>query len=179
MTRTRTPHDPRQGGYSLIEVLVSVGVLAGVLLSISTMFVAGTHGVRSGRDLTAATTIGNSLMEDVLSWPFDQVAGMAGGTRFDSSQVWNTDLPNPAYDAEAADALLWGAIADEWRETVRSTLQEGVITYRVDGVHRLPDGGDDGLGAFNEAHYLRVTVTVAWTEARGRRRHVIFEQLVV
>lgn len=179
MTRSRLHPNRTEDGYSLIEVLVSAGVLAGVLLSISTMFIAGTQGVRSGRDLTAATTIANSIQEDVLSWPFDKIWGMTGGLRTDPSVTWVTDDPNPAYDAPTEDAADYSLTADAWREKVRETLQEGAITYRVDGIERLPDGTDDGTTAFNEAHFLRVTVTVAWTEGRGRRRHVTFEQLVL
>jgi type II secretory pathway pseudopilin PulG len=182
LNTTSTPESrpSRERGFSLIEVMVAGGLLAGVLVSISTMFIVGSQSVKSGRELTKATTLANSALEQVMGWSYDRVWGFTGGTGDSETTTWTTDLANPAYTIGTdADHLEWNALADSWRDTVQGEYGEGLFTYRVDGVARLPDGADDGLTSYREGLYLRVTITIAWTEARGRRRHVTFEQLVL
>ena len=179
MTPTESRRTPRaERGYSLVEVLVSAGVLGGVLLSISTMFIAGTQSVRSGRDLTRATTIANSAVEDVLTLPYELVYAMTGADRTAETSQWTSDDPIPSLSGNMDDVLLMTEMLESWREQVQTELGDGLLTYRVDGIVRLPSESDDGLEAYNQSTFLRVTVTVAWTESRGRRRHVVFEALV-
>ena len=52
-----TLHRRTQAGYSLIECLLAGALLSGVLVSISGLFIVGTNSVKSGRELTKATTI--------------------------------------------------------------------------------------------------------------------------
>lgn len=171
----RTPRSER--GYSLVEVLVSAGVLGGVLLSISTMFIAGTQSVRSGRDLTRATTIASSATEDVLTLPYELVYGITGADRSAETSGWTTDDPIPPLSGSMDDVALMTEMLESWREQVQTELAQGRLTYRVDGIVRLPSASDDGLQSYNEATFLRVTIRVEWSETRNRRRHVVFEAL--
>lgn len=172
-------HRPPEAGYSLIECLLASALLASVLVSISGLFIVGTNSVKSGRELTKATTIGNSCMEQVLSWNFDKVYGFAGGVATDTTKTFTTAAANPAYVGDPTDTAEWALLANAWRTDVQAQLLNGVITYRVDGVGRLPTSGDPGLVPYLEAPFLRVTVTVSWTEARGRRRSVTFDELTL
>lgn len=166
-------------GYSLIEVLVAAGVLGGVLLSISSMFVAGTQSVRSGRDMTRATTIASSAMEEVMTLPFELVYGLTGADRTMETSSWDTTLPVPALSGSAEDVLLMTALLDSWAAQVEDELAQGELSYRVDGINRPPTPGNPLVEPYNQATYLRVTITVTWVESRGRQRHVAFEGLVV
>jgi type II secretory pathway pseudopilin PulG len=174
-----TPRSAAQRGFTLVEVLLSAGLLAGVLISISSLFVLGSQNVKSGRELTKATTIANSAVEQVIAWPFEKVYGMAGAASTDTTAVWSTDEANPSWTGTTADVADWQAMAESWRDQVETDLNHGVLTFQVDGVGGLPSDDDLGLDPFASADFVRVRVTVSWEEARGRQRHVTFEQLVL
>lgn len=174
MPRSTSP----EAGYSLIETLLAAALLSFILISVSGLFFVGTQNVRSGRELTKATTLANSAMEQVLSWPFEKVYGYAGGVAGDQTRTWATDTANPAYTGSTADIADWTATANAWRTVVQEQLHAGRLTYKVDGVARLPSGTDTGLTSFQNCQFLRVTVTVEWTEQR-RRREVVFEEIVL
>lgn len=167
-----------QAGYSLIETLFAAGLLSFILISVSGLFLVGSQNVKSGRELTKATTIANSAMEQVLSWPFEKVYGFAGAVPTEQTKTWSTDLANPAYSGSTLDQADWAATANAWRTEVQEQLHQGKLTYKVDGVGRLPSGTDPGLVAYQDCQFLRVTVTIEWTE-RKRRREVVFEEMVL
>jgi prepilin-type N-terminal cleavage/methylation domain-containing protein len=54
----------RQRGYNLVEVLIAMGLLSTVLLSIVTLFYMGRSNVYSGKEMTAAVSMGTRCMED-------------------------------------------------------------------------------------------------------------------
>jgi type II secretory pathway pseudopilin PulG len=166
-------------GYSLIECLLAAGLMTGVLASISGLFIVGTQSVKSGRELTKATAIGNSALEQVLGWNYDKVYAVAGGAAADRTRTWSTDLANPSFTGTTAEVAEMNAVLDDWREKVRTDLRLGKLTYRVDGLGRLPTTTDDGRVSYVDASFLRVTVTVEWIEGRNRRRQVSFEEIVL
>jgi len=174
---TPSRRDTAQDGYSLIEVMIAAALLATVLLSVAGVFMTGTQNVQSGRELTEAVTIANSIVEQVLGWPYDKVWGMTGGTAESETATFRSDVTPPVYSGDATDVADWTATAATWTETVEDALNQGTILYKVDGIERLPDEADDGLTNFRDAVFLRVTVTVRWTEARGRQREVVFEEI--
>ena len=53
----------REQGFSLIEVVLAIGVLSGVLLSIASMFIMGQRQVKTGKTITEATALAQDLME--------------------------------------------------------------------------------------------------------------------
>jgi len=179
-TMTRPSSNRRaSAGYSLIECLLAAGLLTGVLVSISGLFILGSTNVKSGRELTKATTIGNSVMEQVESWPYAQVYGFAGGIDSDQTKTWSTNSVNPTYVADANDAAAWAVIANQWRTDVRAQLLKGELIYKVDGMGRLPTASDAGRVVYSDAQFLRVTVTIKWTERNGRQRQVVFEEMTL
>jgi Tfp pilus assembly protein PilV len=178
MTLPRTPRAD-SAGYSLIECLLAMALLTAVLLSISGLFILGSNNVKSGRELTKATTIANSCMEQTMSWPYDEAFGFSGATSTGLTTTWDTNSANPTYTASTTDAAAWGAIADQWRTDVRSQLMNGKITYKVDGMGRLPTSTDPGRVAYKDAQFLRVTITVSWQERNKRTRSVVFEEMTL
>jgi Tfp pilus assembly protein PilV len=173
------PNRRNEAGYSLIETLLAAGLLAFILVSVSGLFVVGSRNVKSGREMTKAVTIGNSSMEQVMSWPYEKVYGFAGGVAVDQTKTWSTDLANPTYTGSAQDVADWTAIANKWRSEVGEQLASGRVIYKVDGMGQVPTSLSPGLAAFQDAQFLRVTVTVEWTERRGLRRSVVFEEIVL
>jgi type II secretory pathway pseudopilin PulG len=176
------PHPPPrriEAGYSLVETLLAAGLLAFILVSVSGLFVVGGQNVRSGRELTKATTIANSAMEQVLSWNYDKVYAFAGGAATDQTKTWDTSQANPAYSGTSSDVADWTATANAWRTELAQQVRGGKLTYKVDGVARLPVTGNPGLTTFQDAQFLRVTITVEWSERAKRRRSVTFEEFVL
>lgn len=168
-----------EAGYSLIECLLAAGLLTGVLVSISGLFILGTSSVKSGRELTKATTVANSCMEQVMSMPFESVYGLAGAIGSGQTANWSTNNANPTFTGTSEDVAEWTSIINAWRTTVRSQLMLGELTFKVDGMGRLPAGGDPGLVPYVDAQFLRVIVTVSWSERNGRRRSVTFEEITL
>lgn len=176
---TSHPQRRTEGGYTLIETLLASGLLAFILVSISGLFVVGTQTVRSGREMTKATTIANSAMEQIMAWNYDKVYGFAGAVATEQTKQWDTNLANPAYTGSATDIADWTATANAWRTDVRAQLQGGRLIYKVDGIGALPTSTSPGLAAYQDAQFLRVTVTVEWTERAQRRRSVTFEEFIL
>lgn len=52
-------------GYSLIEVLIAVGITSFVLLTVVTLFYMGRRNVYSGKQMTYAVSVGTRVMEDL------------------------------------------------------------------------------------------------------------------
>ena len=50
-------------GFSLIEVVLAIGILAGVLLSICSMFIMGGRQLKGGKTMTEATAMAHDIME--------------------------------------------------------------------------------------------------------------------
>src|SRR5207247_4586686 len=47
----------REAGYSLVEVLIALGLMTGVMVAVCSMFVLGGTYVKSGKQLTQATAL--------------------------------------------------------------------------------------------------------------------------
>ena len=52
-------------GLTLIEVLVALGILASALIAVVALFGVGGRGFRSGRSMTQAVAIAESVLEEV------------------------------------------------------------------------------------------------------------------
>jgi len=55
--RARIAGTTGERGFSLVEVVIAIGVLAGVLLSICSMFILGGRQLKGGKTMTEATAI--------------------------------------------------------------------------------------------------------------------------
>ena len=63
----------RQRGFSLIELLIGMSIMAMALLAIATMFSTGYSDVAAGGRTTMATTAARQLLEDIRTLPFDSI----------------------------------------------------------------------------------------------------------
>ena len=138
-----------QAGFSLIEVLVALGMLAGVMVSIAGVFVVGERQVARGRHQTTALAAAQTILEEIGTWNHE-----ATWKRFDSIgdvatlTVVTTDT-NPAN------------IASKWQPFLRDTLSNGRAEIRVESC----DGSN-----LNVSTAVRVVVTVLWDEKTLTRR---------
>lgn len=182
-------------GYSLVEVLAAAVLLAGVLLAIMTMFVAGGHQIRSGKLMTTAIAIAEDCLEEFRRLGhsqayqlIDDVSDADTSTRYVwDSATWTFGAPPPA-NAEYQEIL------DRWKRMVEGEadaddpiddpfgLPEGSMTITVRGLATLgdsPNPGDPPQEDFlADARILHVVVSIRWTE-RSRERSIVFETLKI
>jgi prepilin-type N-terminal cleavage/methylation domain-containing protein len=138
----------RQTGFSLVELMVAIGLLAALLLSISGLFVFGGRQIRSGRAATEALAIAQGIVEQMNGWGFRQTFELLGV---------EGDRSNGTVSTRTL------AIASEWQRRIDERLPGG------DGVIEIASLGP-GPPPFDTARAIRVTVTVRWREGLRHRR---------
>ena len=63
----------RQRGFSLVEVVVALGLLSAVLISISGLFVLAHKQVDGGRKHSVALSVARDILEEMDGWSFRQL----------------------------------------------------------------------------------------------------------
>jgi len=131
-------------------VVIAIGVLAGVLLSICSMFILGGRQLKTGKTMTEATVIAHDIMET-----FDKLSFTALYTTFGAV---TTDTTKTVTTTGATNAIT------PWRPEITRKLDNGSATVTVLAV-------GPGTPNFGSALGIRMTVTVSWTEL-GRAQTV-------
>jgi len=151
-------HDER--GFSLVEVIIALGLLAGVLITISGLFVVGAKQVKSGRTSSEALAVAREIQEVMHSWGYAQLWGMFG---------YNGQAATYTVDTRSCTACT------AWQTTLSAKLGPSAyadirvesVANAVGTVHNFADASGAIL-----AKSVRVSVTVHWTEVPGRERSV-------
>ena len=152
--------DARDRGFSLVEVIIALGLLAGVLIAISGLFVVGAKHVKSGRTSSEAVAVCREIQEDMYGWGY--------------SQLWRTF----GYDGQATTYTVDTracAACTAWQATLGAKLgPSAYATIEIDSVanafgttSNFADASGNILGK-----NLRVGVTVNWEELPGRARSI-------
>ena len=140
----------RESGFSLVEVILAIGILAGLMLSIASMFILGGRQVKTGKTITQATALAQDLMEEFDKESFTALYTRLGAGAGDSTRtVLSTTTGSP--------------IAG-WQTEVARKLDNGVATVTIDAV-------GNGTPNFGTAAGIRVTVNIGWNEL-GRPQNV-------
>jgi prepilin-type N-terminal cleavage/methylation domain-containing protein len=155
----RTPR-ARQNGFSLIELLIGMSIMAVGLLSIATMFSTGYTSVSQGGRTTMATAAARQVLEDMQALPFDRLGNLNG---FNTTTVGTLPASNPERDvarkwryALAGEEAGWPAYSSA-EKAMWSTLTIS------DGASNVPLGATGQITVAAEggsASLVRVTVTV-------------------
>src|SRR5262245_22882088 len=89
MTARRALSAGRNGdqGFSLVEVVIAIGVLAGVLLSICSMFILGGRQLKGGKTMTEATALSHDIMETFDKLSFVTLYTTFGALTTDSTKT--------------------------------------------------------------------------------------------
>jgi type II secretory pathway pseudopilin PulG len=147
-------------GFSLVEVTLALGLLAGVLIAISGLFVVGAKQVKSGRTSSEALAVAKEIQEEMLAWGY--------------SQIWTAF----GYDGQAASYTVdsrTNAACAGWQSTLASKLGPSAFaTIQISSVADASGASGnfaDGSGNIL-AKNVRVGVTVSWTEVPERARSV-------
>jgi len=151
-----TTRGGRDGGFSLIELLIGMSIMAVALLSIATMFSTGYTDVAAGGKVTMATAAARQMIEDIQTLPFANLPNLNNkGTNAPG------DLPAANPERALVRKFRYALAGDDaaWGFTV---AEKGMwYTLTVSGV---PLGGTGRITVADQSPTLRlvtVTVTVA------------------
>jgi type II secretory pathway pseudopilin PulG len=140
----------QESGFSLIEVILAIGILAGVLISIGSMFALGGRQVKSGKTMTEATVLVQDIMEQFDKLSFNGLYTALGATTSDTSKT--------------VDSATSGSPVEPWQAEIERKLNNGSASVTI-----LPIG--PGTPNFGTAAGIRLTVSLSWTEL-GRQQTV-------
>ncbi len=135
--------EKEQHGFSLVEVIIAMGMLAGVLISIAGMYILGGRQVKAGKTMTVATSMCHDIMESFDNQSFVSLYTNLGATTSDTTKTrLSTDSTSPIYP---------------WNTEIRQKLQNGAASVTI-----VPLGS--GTPNFGSATAIRMTVTLTWNE---------------
>lgn len=149
MMKRRCPR-AAEAGYSLIEVILAIAILAGVLISIGSMFALGGRQVKTGKTMTEATVLVQDIMEEFDKMSFNGLYTGLGATASDTSMT--------------VDSATLGSPIESWQAEIERKLNNGSASVTI-----LPVGA--GTPNFGTAAGIRLTVSLSWTEL-GRQQTV-------
>lgn len=140
-----------EGGFSLVEVVVALGLMAGVLISISGLFILGDRHVKSGRTSSEALAVGRTILEEMNRWGFHQTYQMFGSTFNGAAQGYVVDSRTNAF-------------ASKWQTTLDEKLVNSYATVTIESLGPTAPPPD-----LNATRAIRVLVTVFWEEGPRHR----------
>lgn len=131
-------------GFNLVEVIIAIGLLAGVLLSIAGLFTYGGRFVKSGKEMTEALSIAQDIHEELEKLSYRQL-------------YWEFGCSDTATSC-SADSIS-NSYAQQWQPEIDEKLLEGKATITLE-----PLGGSTSPPQFATARGIRITVIVDWKE---------------
>jgi type II secretory pathway pseudopilin PulG len=134
----------REDGFSLVEVIIALALLAGVLISMIGLFVLGGQQVKSGRTASEALAVAQSILEEMQGWGFHQTHlgyGLDG-----SATSYTIDTLN-------------NSTASQWQPLLDSKLLNSYATIEIISV-----GPTNPAPSLATTRSIRLIVTVHWEE---------------
>ena len=148
-------------GFSLVEIVIALGLLAGVLIAIAGLFVLGGRSVKSGRTSSEALTAGKEIVEEMNGWAFSQLwqkFGLAG-----TANTYTVDTQT----CTTADCTAWqNALVAKLGPSSHAQIKLDSVSQTGVATPNFETGGSV------TAKNVRVTVNVLWTQVTGRNRQV-------
>jgi prepilin-type N-terminal cleavage/methylation domain-containing protein len=148
----------RQAGFSLIELLIGMSLMAVALLSIAAMFSTGYNDVHAGGRTTMATSAARQMIEDMQNLPFASLANMHN---FDTSNPLSLTLTMTAGSPEYTLARKWRyTLAGEGTGWPAYSIAEKAM-WSVQTISGVALGANGQISVLQDTPTLRrITVTV-------------------
>lgn len=146
-------------GFTLVELLVAVTIIAGVMLSVTYLLFGALGAYGAARQRSGVVEYTNGVMESLRALPYGDVGVLATDPNFSVAYPGGEHNGRDAVD----DA---GAGAPPAVETITTPPAEGVpvpLTIRRWVTWTDPDGGDDHV-------FKRLDVQATWKENSGLER---------
>jgi len=134
----------RDDGFSLIEVIIALGLLAGVLISMVGLFVLGGQQVKSGRTASEALAAAQSILEEMQGWGFHQ-----------THLGYGLDGSATSYTVDTRT----NATASQWQPLLESKLLNSYATIEI-----ISLGPTNPAPSLATTQSIRLIVTVHWDE---------------
>jgi len=146
----------RQTGFSLIELLIGMSLMAVALLSIAAMFSTGYSDVHAGGKTTMATAAARQMIEDIQTLPFDRLVNLTN-INISNAGVGTLPASNPERDL----VRKWRyALAGEGGGWPAYTIAEKAM-WSILTISGVPLGVRGQIAVVQDSPTLRrITVTV-------------------
>lgn len=194
----------RQGGYSLIEVLVATAITAVVLLTVSTLFYMGSRNVYSGKQRTQAVAVGTQMLEDLSTMTSGDIQtnfGITDATALGTVSLTNVARGTPGesggtlqfpgsvtYDTSGCTAsgtpVVWSCGASDpngylakWLTLVADPAtadRSQKLTNAQIGIVITPRNPTDNAKPWTTAQFTRVRAYVRWDESNSKSHKFAF-----
>lgn len=146
-------HDGERG-FSLIEMVIALGMLASVAISISGLFILSGKQVKSGRTSSEALAVGRGVLEEMNNWGFKQ-----------TYELFGLDGSLNAYTVDTRTST--AARVVPWKNALTSKLGSGA--YATIQLVSLSQSGTPPVLNGATCRSIRVLVTVNWNQGTRNR----------
>lgn len=138
-----------QGGFSLVEVVLSLGLLAAVLLPTAFLLDLASREAKSGGTSSEALAVARSILEEMEGWGFHEIHW---GYGLDGKAVrYRVDTRKNSH-------------ASKWQAALDAELHNAYAMIEINSLS--PAGGPPPL---ESTQAIRITVTVFWQEQQRHR----------
>jgi prepilin-type N-terminal cleavage/methylation domain-containing protein len=177
MSETHHPNTSKRrrssAGFSMIEVLVAVALLAIILLALMGLISAGIHRAYSGKKMTEATILAQAAMERANVYAAYTLLG-AAKTDTGATQTWTRNATTTTPDvvsgtsAEAIERTAWHDLLAN-ADLPATNAKPATLTVTMTPV---PAGA-----TFDTATMVQIVVDCTWVEWGTRQRQVRLQAL--
>jgi len=136
-------------GFSLVEVVLALGLMAGTLISISGLFALASRQVKSGRSGSEALAVSRSILEEMERWSLQQ-----------TYELYGYDGTGTAYNVDSRI----NAYASKWQPTLDEKFLDGYAQIQLASLSQA--GPTPNM---SDTRAIRVVVTIHWDEAKRHR----------
>jgi len=159
----RAPRRTGEDGMTLVEILLSLGLMASVLISVASLFILGGQRVKGSRNMTQGLAIASDVMEDIHDFGINILPSVfpdccPGGCAAATGCTVNSN----------SDAFL----QSQWLPTLDDELGLGRLEIEL-----LPVGGSVSPPTFSSSDGIRLRVEVFWSEGTSERS--VYEETVL
>ena len=140
---------------SMVEVLIALGIMAGVLISVASLFVLGGQRVKGGRDMTQALAVASDILEEL-----NNVGGNTLPETLDTCCPGGCDTSTGCTVDSRTDTYA----STEWQPWIDQELYQGYAEITL-----TPVGGSTSPPDFSSSEGLRLSVEIFWAEGTSQR----------